>query len=109
MSQLYLISYDLSCDKLRKKCSDLCLNAGLKRVQLSVFCGALSYAKKGRLSKELTLLIDGKSESVGCVSIFPLPSNVCERLFCIHVPPPKRDVCHPVEALRDKTVDDFIL
>ena len=44
MSQLYLISYDLSCDKLRKKCSDLCLNAGLKRVQLSVFCGALSYA-----------------------------------------------------------------
>ena len=94
---------------MRKKCADACLNVGLKRIQLSVFCGRLPGQRYSRLVDLLTQLVEDSKANVGSVSVLPLMSTAVETLFCIHNPSKRRKVCHPVEALREKTVRDFII
>ena len=109
MSDLYIVVYDFTSRKLRDPCVKICLDAGLNRVQLSVFCGRLPGGRRKRLEARLLALVEEGQSKVGCVSILPLMSSAAEQLFCIHNPSERSRVCHPKEALREKGVRDFTI
>ena len=109
MSQLYVVVYDFRANRLRNKCVTFCLDAGLKRVQLSVFCGQLSDRGKRRLEQRLALLLKEEENVVGCVSIFPLMKSAVDQLFCFHNPSQRSTLYHPAEALRDLEGDEFVI
>ena len=109
MSDVYIVIYDFESDQLRGHCAKACLDAGLQRIQLSVFCGRLPGVRHKRLLTRFTQLVEKSKAKVGCISVLPLPSNAAETLFCIHNPSKRRKVCHPVDALREKTVRDFVI
>lgn len=69
---MYVISYDISVDKLRKKISDTLSNYG-KRVQYSVFECDITIKQFEELYEKLTLLV-AKDEG-GSVRFY----NICAR------------------------------
>lgn len=66
---MFLISYDISDNKLRRKLVQILLGYG-KRVQYSVFECQIDNKKFGELYKEMLILTDGKEEvSIRCYPI----------------------------------------
>jgi len=60
---LYIVTYDIPCDKRRKKVSDLLEGYG-KRVQYSVFECSISDAKYNELRRRLKKRINLQEDSV---------------------------------------------
>ncbi len=65
---IYLVVYDISSDKARKKVADHLLNLGLVRAQFSVFIGTL---EKNRLD-ELALFAESKIAPTDRLYIIPV-------------------------------------
>ncbi len=63
------VMYDIKNDKVRNKVSKCCKQAGLYRVQYSVFLGSLEANEKDSLQLQIEELIDEKIDSV---YIFPM-------------------------------------
>lgn len=66
------VLYDIQKDKARTKVAKLCKQAGLYRVQKSVFLGTLTPNEKDTLELQIEELID---EEVDSVYIFPMSKN----------------------------------
>jgi CRISPR-associated protein Cas2 len=66
------VLYDIQKDKPRTKVAKLCKQAGLYRVQKSVFLGTLTANEKDTLELQIEELID---EEVDSVYIFPMSKN----------------------------------
>ncbi len=67
----YLITYDISCNKRRRKVSDLLEGYG-KRVQHSVFECVLPTRKYKELQRRLTYQINQQEDSLRC---YPLSAH----------------------------------
>jgi len=65
---IYLVVYDITSDKARKKISDQLLNLGLTRAQFSVFIGTL---EKNRCD-ELALFAESKLAETDRMYIIPV-------------------------------------
>lgn len=63
------VIYDISNDRVRGKAARSSLQAGLVRVQKSVFLGTLSESERDELTVQLEALIDPEADSV---YIFPM-------------------------------------
>ena len=61
--------YDISVNKSRSKIAKLCKEAGLYRVQKSVFLGAIERNRLDELTMQIEELIDEDTDSV---YVFPL-------------------------------------
>ena len=66
------VLYDIEDDKRRTKVAKVCKQAGLYRVQFSVFLGTLESNQKDTLQLEIEELIDADKDSV---YIFPMSKN----------------------------------
>jgi len=66
------VLYDIQKDRPRTKVAKLCKQAGLYRVQKSVFLGTLTANEKDTLELQIEELID---EEVDSVYIFPMSKN----------------------------------
>ena len=64
--------YDIKDNKARSRVAKCCKQAGLYRVQYSVFLGTLSASEKDSLELEIQDLIDEEEDSV---YIFPMSKN----------------------------------
>lgn len=86
-----LISYDITCNKARKKASDFLKNYGL-RVQKSVFECRVNMRQYAEIKQKLKTLINQKTDGVcfyrfcqGClgkVEIYGKPGVEEDDLFC---------------------------
>ena len=65
----YLLSYDISNDKSRKRVSDYLLEKGFLRVQNSVFLGEIHITKLDDILENICLLVDKKEDSIFCIPI----------------------------------------
>lgn len=63
------VLYDIKNDRCRSKVSKLCMQAGLYRVQFSVFLGSLDAHEKDTLRLQIEDYID---EEIDKVYIFPM-------------------------------------
>lgn len=63
------VLYDIVVDRTRDKAAKACLQAGLYRVQKSVFLGTLAENQRDELGLRLDALIDDQRDSV---YIFPM-------------------------------------
>ena len=80
---MYLISYDIANDKLRRKVADCLLDYG-RRVQYSVFECEISNKNYKELYKKLTTLVAEQEEvSIRC---YFLDKSCVERLMVIGTP-----------------------
>lgn len=66
------VLYDIKKDKTRNKVAKFCKQAGLYRVQFSVFLGVLEANEKDTLELQIEELIDEENDSV---YIFPMSKN----------------------------------
>ncbi|MEA3443118.1 MAG: CRISPR-associated endonuclease Cas2 [Bacteroidota bacterium] len=66
------VLYDIRKDKPRNKVAKFCKQAGLYRVQMSVFLGSLERNEKDSLQLQIEELIDEETDSV---YIFPMSKN----------------------------------
>ena len=66
------VLYDIKKDRPRTKVAKKCKQAGLYRVQKSVFLGSLDENQKDTIELEVEELIDGETDSV---YIFPMSKN----------------------------------
>ncbi len=73
---LYLVTYDIPCDKRRKKVSDLLAGYG-QRVQYSVFECVLSVAKYAELRQRLRQRI---KESEDNIRFYPLSKHTLDQV-----------------------------
>ena len=80
---LYVVTYDISCDKRRKKVSDLLEGYG-RRVQYSVFECVLSAAKFKELQKRLKARYKAGEDSV---RFYPLSSHTLGQVLVWGDPP----------------------
>ncbi|WP_339001256.1 CRISPR-associated endonuclease Cas2 [Fusobacterium animalis] len=65
----YLLSYDISDDKSRKRVSDYLVEKGFFRIQNSVFLGEIHITKIGDILENICLLVDEDEDSIFCVPI----------------------------------------
>jgi len=63
------VMYDIEIDKSRSKVAKLCKQAGLNRVQFSVFLGTIDANQKDTLQLQLADLINEETDSL---YIFPM-------------------------------------
>jgi CRISPR-associated protein Cas2 len=56
------VLYDIENDKARTKVAKICKQAGLYRVQFSVFLGTLDKSRKDTLQLQIEELIDEESD-----------------------------------------------
>jgi CRISPR-associated protein Cas2 len=80
---LYVIVYDITCDKRRKKVSDLLEGYG-QRVQYSVFECILSQTKYSELPKRLRKQIKSSEDSV---RFYPLSKHTFNQIETWGEPP----------------------
>lgn len=66
------VLYDIKKNKPRTKVAKICKQAGLYRVQYSVFLGTLNENEKDSMQLEIEDLIDEENDSV---YIFPMSKN----------------------------------
>lgn len=85
--QLYVIAYDIRSNKRRKKVSVLLENEGGERINKSVFEVALSTSTRQVLLKDITSLIDQKTDQIAC---YPICRSCYTRSE--YIPEPLRDV-----------------
>ena len=65
----YLLSYDISNDKIRKRVSDYLIEKGFLRIQNSVFLGEIHITKIDDILENICLLVDEDEDSIFCVPI----------------------------------------
>ena len=65
----YLLSYDISNDKSRKRVSDYLIEKGFLRIQNSVFLGEIHITKIDDILENICLLVDKKEDSIFCIPI----------------------------------------
>ncbi|MBD2276772.1 MULTISPECIES: CRISPR-associated endonuclease Cas2 [Nostocales] len=80
---LYVIVYDITCDKRRKKVSDLLEGYG-QRVQYSVFECILSQTKYSELQKRLRKQIKSSEDSI---RFYPLSKHTFNQIETWGEPP----------------------
>lgn len=66
------VMYDIENDRARTRISKICKQAGLFRVQYSVFLGQLNAGQKDTLELEIEELLDEEKDSV---YMFPMSKN----------------------------------
>lgn len=66
------VLYDIEDDKVRTKVAKLCKQAGLYRVQFSVFLGTIESNQKDTLELQIGQLIDEETDSI---YIFPMSKS----------------------------------
>lgn len=66
------VMYDIEDDRVRTKVARLCKQAGIYRVQFSVFLGSLDANQKDTLELQITAQIDTEKDSV---YIFPMSKS----------------------------------
>ena len=80
---LYVIVYDITCDKRRKKVSDLLEGYG-QRVQYSVFECILSQSKYSELQKRLRKQVKSSEDSI---RFYPLSKHTFNQIETWGEPP----------------------
>jgi CRISPR-associated protein Cas2 len=81
---LYIIAYDIPCDKRRKKVSDLLEGYG-RRVQYSVFECQLTTDKYNKLFRNMKKLINIEEDSL---RFYPLSRHTLLQVEILGVGPP---------------------
>ncbi|MBU1821087.1 MAG: CRISPR-associated endonuclease Cas2 [Bacteroidetes bacterium] len=76
---LHLITYDVETDRPRTKLAKVLENAGLSRIQYSVFVGLLSETEKQKLLEQVQVLL--KNEANFHLLCVPLHSDMLTGLF----------------------------
>ena len=90
------VLYDIKNDKARTKVAKVCKQAGLYRVQYSVFLGTLETNEKDSLELQIEELID---ESCDSVYIFPMSKNELQQTSLMGQAFDKKLVTDQVKAL----------
>ena len=73
---LYLVIYDIECDKIRGKVANACANFGMERLQYSAFWGDLSDNRCEELVLRCQELM---GEEPGRLHVFPICRQCFER------------------------------
>lgn len=90
------VMYDIENDKARTKVAKLCKQAGLYRVQYSVFLGTIDKNQKDTLQLRIEELIEEKKDSV---YIFPMSKNELQETVLLGQAFDKKMVTDEVKAL----------
>lgn len=90
------VLYDIEDDKVRSKVAKLCKQAGLYRVQFSVFLGTLDTNRKDTLELQIEKLIDEEKDSV---YIFPMSKSELQATALLGKAFDKKLVTDEVKAL----------
>ena len=90
------VMYDIEQDKARTKIAKLCKQAGLYRVQYSVFLGRLTANEKDTLELQIEELIDADKDSV---YIFPMSQDELRDTVLLGQAFDKKFVTDEVKAL----------
>jgi len=90
------VLYDIEDDKVRSKVAKFCKQAGLYRVQFSVFLGTIDFNQKDTLQLQLKSLINEKTDSV---YIFPMSKNELQATVLLGKAFDKKMVTDEVRAL----------
>ena len=90
------VMYDIVDDRLRNKVSKACKQAGLYRVQYSVFLGKMTANEKDSLSLYIEGLINEKEDSV---YIFPMSKDELQQTHLLGQAFDKKFVTDEVHAL----------
>ena len=88
--------YDIENDKARTKVAKLCKQAGLYRVQYSVFLGTIDKNQKDALQLQIEELIEEEKDSV---YIFPMSKNELQDTILLGQAFDKKLVTDEVKAL----------
>lgn len=90
------ILYDISNDKARNKVAKYCKQAGLYRVQYSVFLGKLELNDQDSLRLQIESEIDAEEDKV---YIFPMSKNALQQTVLLGQAFDKKLVSDQVKAL----------
>ncbi len=90
------VLYDIENDKARTKVAKVCKQAGLYRVQFSVFLGTLDKSRKDTLQLQIEELIDEEKDSV---YIFPMSKNELQETVLLGQAFDKKMITDEVKAL----------
>ena len=90
------VLYDIENDKARTKVAKLCKQAGLYRVQYSVFLGTIDKNMKDNLQLQIEALIDENKDSV---YIFPMSKNELQDTVLLGQAFDKKLVTDDIKAL----------
>lgn len=74
----YLLAYDISDNRNRKKVSDYLIEKGFLRIQNSVFMGEIASSKINEILENVCMLIDEMEEAFLCV---PINKESYENIF----------------------------
>lgn len=88
--------YDIKNDKVRSQVAKFCKQAGLYRVQYSVFLGTLEINEKDTLEIQITDIVDETKDSA---YIFPMSKNELQQTSLIGQAFDKKLVTDQVKAL----------
>lgn len=90
------VLYDIKDDKVRTKVAKFCKQAGLYRVQYSVFLGSLELNEKDCLELQIQDIFDQDTDSV---YIFPMSKNELQQTSLLGQAFDKKLVTDQVRAL----------
>jgi CRISPR-associated protein Cas2 len=90
------VLYDIESDSVRTKVAKYCKQAGLYRVQFSVFLGTLEKNQKDTLQLQIENLIDEYKDSV---YIFPMSKNELQQTVLLGKAFDKKLITDEVKAL----------
>lgn len=90
------VLYDIKKDKPRTRVAKICKQAGLYRVQYSVFLGTLNENEKDTLQLQVEELIDADNDSV---YIFPMSKNELKQTVLLGQAFDKKLITDEVKAL----------
>lgn len=90
------VLYDIEDDKVRSKVAKLCKQAGLYRVQFSVFLGSIETNQKDTLELQIEELIDEDKDSV---YIFPMSKSELKATALLGKAFDKKMITDEVKAL----------
>lgn len=90
------VMYDIEIDKSRTKVAKLCKQAGLYRVQFSVFLGTIDANQKDTLQLQIEQLINEETDSV---YIFPMSKTELQATVLLGKAFDKKLVTDEVKAL----------
>ena len=90
------VLYDIKNDKARTKVAKVCKQAGLYRVQFSVFLGTLDKSRKDTLQLQIEELINEENDSV---YIFPMSKNELQETVLLGQAFDKKMITDEVKAL----------
>lgn len=90
------VMYDIQNDKARTKVAKYCKQAGLYRVQLSVFLGSVNANEKDTLALQIEAAIN---EDIDKVYIFPMSKDELQRTILLGQAFDKKLVTDEVRAL----------